>query len=144
MCSPARRVKRAVGYEVDPHYGEPAAKLWEDTELDVRMEDFTLAAPTADSEKFNLLICNPPYVRHHHIDSEHKRRLKALTHEACDIDMNGLAGLYCYFLGLSHQWMAQGGLAGWLMPSEFMGVNYGASVKRYLLDKRDLAARPSL
>ena len=49
--------------------------------------------------------------------------------------MNGLAGLYCYFLGLSHQWMAEGGLAGWLIPSEFMDVNYGASVKRYLLDK---------
>ena len=49
--------------------------------------------------------------------------------------MNGLAGLYCYFLGLSHRWMAEGGLAGWLMPSEFMDVNYGSSVKRYLLDR---------
>ena len=46
-----------------------------------------------------------------------------------------LAGLYCYFLGLSHAWMTNGGLAGWLIPSEFMDVNYGASVKRYLLDK---------
>ena len=105
--------------------------------LDVRLEDFTLAAPPSDSdkEKFNLLVCNPPYVRHHHITSEEKRRLNALTREACGIKMNGLAGLYCYFLGLSHQWMAEGGLAGWLIPSEFMDVNYGASVKRYLLDK---------
>ena len=132
---PTGRLMRAVGYEVDPHYGEPAAKLWKDTGLDVRLEDFTQAAPTGDAEKFNLLICNPPYVRHHHIDSGDKRRLKALTSEACGIDMNGLAGLYCYFLGLSHQWMAEGGLAGWLIPSEFMGVNYGASVKRYLLDR---------
>jgi len=31
--------------------------------------------------------------------------------------------------------MEDGGLAGWLVPSEFMDVNYGASVKRYLLDK---------
>ena len=132
---PAGRLIRAVGYEVDPHYGEPATMLWKDTGLDVRMEDFTLASPTTDTEKFNLLICNPPYVRHHHIDSEAKRRLKALTREACGIDMNGLAGLYCYFLGLSHEWMAEGGLAGWLIPSEFMGVNYGAAVKRYLLDR---------
>ena len=27
------------------------------------------------------------------------------------------------------------GLAGWLIPSEFMDVNYGASMKRYLFDK---------
>ncbi len=31
--------------------------------------------------------------------------------------------------------MADGGLAGWLIPSEFMDVNYGAPLKRYLLDR---------
>ena len=132
---PTDRLTRAVGYEVDPHYGEPAARLWKGTMLDVRLEDFTRAALPSDKGKFNLLVCNPPYVRHHHIVSKEKRRLKALTREACGIKVNGLAGLYCYFLGLTHQWMAEGGLAGWLIPSEFMDVNYGASVKRYLLDK---------
>ncbi len=57
------------------------------------------------------------------------------AYTSCGVKINGLAGLYCYFLGLSHVWMAAGGLAGWLIPSEFMDVNYGASVKRYLLDK---------
>ena len=132
---PKEQLTHAVGYEIDPHYGEPAARLWGDTTLDVHLEDFTKAVPPSDTEKFNLLICNPPYVRHHHIDGGDKQRLKVLTREACGIDMNGLAGLYCYFLGLSHRWMAEGGLAGWLIPSEFMDVNYGASVKRYLLDE---------
>ena len=132
---PEDRVRDAVGYELDPHYGEPAARLWNDTMLDLRLEDFTLAAPPSDGHRFNLLICNPPYVRHHHIQSGEKRRLKTLISESCGIDMNGLAGLYCYFLGLSHRWMEEGGLAGWLIPSEFMDVNYGASVKRYLLDR---------
>ena len=132
---PTDRVTHAVGYELDPHYGEPAARLWHDSILDIRLGDFTLASPPSDEDKFNLLICNPPYVRHHNIESREKRRLKALMQEACGIDMNGLAGLYCYFLGLSHWWMEEGGLAGWLIPSEFMDVNYGASVKRYLLDR---------
>ena len=48
--------------------------------------------------------------------------------------LSGLAGLYCYFLGLSRAWMAEDGLAGWLIPSEFMDVNYGRSVKHYLLN----------
>ena len=132
---PIDRVKCAVGYELDPHYGEPAARLWSDTVLDLRLGDFTRAAPTLEGEVFNLLICNPPYVRHHHIESQEKRRLKALLQQACAIDMNGLAGLYCYFLGLSHRWMEDGALAGWLIPSEFMDVNYGASVKHYLLNR---------
>ena len=128
------RLARAVGYEVDPHYAGPAARLWNDTTLDLRIEDFTLAAPQSDDERFNLLICNPPYVRHHHIGIDLKRRLKTAFREACDFDISGLAGLYCYFLGISDRWMAKDGLAGWLVPSEFMDVNYGSAVKRYLLD----------
>lgn len=132
---PANRLGSAVGYEIDPHYGLVATKLWGETGLEVCLEDFTQAEPPAESEKFNLLICNPPYVRHHYIPSNDKQRLKTLTRNACGIEVNGLAGLYCYFLGLCHGWMAEGGLAGWLIPSEFMDVNYGASVKRYLLDR---------
>jgi hypothetical protein len=47
----------------------------------------------------------------------------------------GLAGLYCYFLLISHGWLANDGLAGWLIPSEFMDVNYGKQVKHYLLQQ---------
>ena len=132
---PKSDVASAVGYEIDPHYGEPATRLWAANGLDVRIEDFTQAEAPPDDGKFNLLICNPPYVRHHHIANAEKQRLKLRTHEACSVELNGLAGLYCYFLGLSHAWMAPGGLAGWLIPSEFMDVRYGVSVKRYLLDK---------
>ena len=132
---PKARISEAVGYEIDRHYGEPAAKLWGDTGLDIRFEDFTRANTPENAQKFNLLICNPPYVRHHHISNGEKQRLKMKTWDACGVDFNSLGGLYCYFLGLSHPWMKNGGLAGWLIPSEFMGVNYGISVKRYLLDK---------
>ncbi|MCY4488948.1 MAG: Eco57I restriction-modification methylase domain-containing protein [Deltaproteobacteria bacterium] len=132
---PQTRIGAAVGYEIDPHYGGPSAKLWGATGLDIRLEDFTRAEAPEAATKFNLLICNPPYVRHHHIDNGEKQRLKLRTQDACGVEINGLAGLYCYFLGLSHVWMADGSLAGWLIPSEFMDVNYGVSVKRYLLDK---------
>jgi hypothetical protein len=128
-------IERSIGYEVDSYYGSPAAKLWENTGLEVRLEDFTRVKPPPKPEKFNLLICNPPYVRHHHIVNGEKHRLKICTRNACGFEFNGLAGLYCYFLGLCHEWMADGGLAGWLIPSEFMTVNYGLAVKHYLLDK---------
>ena len=103
--------------------------------MDVRLEDFTRAEAPTEPEQFNLLICNPPYVRHHHIEHGEKQRLKARTQAACGVEITGLAGLYCYFLALCHAWMANGGLAGWLIPSEFMDVNYGVCVKRYLLNK---------
>lgn len=130
---PAERIAAATGYEIDPHYGDPARQLWEDTGLGIHLADFTRASPP--EEGFNLLICNPPYVRHHHIINGEKARIQGASAKACGILFSGLAGLYCYFLGLSHAWMSEGGLAGWLIPSEFMDVNYGAAVKRYLLEK---------
>ena len=105
---PPDSIVRAVGYEIDPHYGKPAAELWKDTVLELRLEDFTLATPPLEKDRFNILICNPPYVRHHHIDRREKQRLKALLRAGSGMDINGLAGLYCYFLGLSHQWISEG------------------------------------
>lgn len=126
------RLATARGYEIDAHYGVPAKSLWERTGLDYRLEDFTRAEVET---KFNLVICNPPYVRHHHINGDDKGRLQAEAIRACGSKIGGLAGLYCYFLGLSHQWLAKGALSGWLIPSEFMDVNYGRSVKEYLLHR---------
>lgn len=132
---PAIRLDTAVGYEIDHDYGASAAELWQSTGLDLHLADFTRAPPPEGPERFNLLICNPPYVRHHHIGGDEKQRLKLRTRESCGVEISGLAGLYCYFLGLCHAWMNEGGLAGWLIPSEFMNVNYGVSVRNYLLDK---------
>lgn len=127
------RIKYAVGYEIDPYYGVPAKELWKEAGLDIHLEDFTRTEPPEGAKKFNLLVCNPPYVRHHHIANIEKQRLKTRTRETCGVKVSGLSGLYCYFLGLCHAWMEDGALAGWLIPSEFMDVNYGVSVKRYLL-----------
>ncbi len=58
-----------------------------------------------------------------------------LTKEIAGVRLSGLAGLYCYFLCLSYGWMAENGLAGWLIPSEFMDVNYGRQLKAFLLNR---------
>jgi len=131
--APEERIESAAGFEIDPHYGEPARQLWQDTPLDIRLTDFTRAA--LEGQGANLLICNPPYVRHHHLDGAQKAALQQRTEEACGVKINGLSGLYCYFMGLSHPFMAEDGIAAWLIPSEFMGVNYGRMLKRYLLEK---------
>lgn len=129
---PAKRVDRALGLEIDPHYGRPAARLWKRVGLTVKHADFTAQKPDS---RYSLVICNPPYVRHHHLESDQKTRLQVATYQASGMRLSGLAGLYCHFLGLAHAWMAEGAIAGWLIPSEFMDVNYGDEVKRYLLTR---------
>lgn len=122
------------GFEVDAHYGLPAQKLWQHTPLEITLADFTQQAPPAhDADRPNLLICNPPYVRHHHLNGLDKQRLQSAARSAALVELSGLAGLYCYFMALAHPWMSRDGVAGWLIPSEFMDVNYGRSLKAYLL-----------
>ncbi len=132
----ADRLEEATGYEIDRHFGDPAKSLWSHTPLKIHIDDFTTAEPPkTGEEKYNLLICNPPYVRHHHISGSQKACLQLNAEQACGVKLGGLSGLYCYFMGIAHSWMREGGVAGWLIPSEFMDVNYGEALKHYLLNR---------
>lgn len=119
------RIETAWGYETDAEVGETARQLWGPLGFDVRLENFCTASPPGeDTRKANLIICNPPYVRHHHLSAEQKRCLHVAVGKA-GYGISGLAGLYCYFLILAHRWLSRDGVAVWLVPAEFLDVNYG-------------------
>jgi predicted RNA methylase len=129
------RITSAIGIEIDASFAAAAQKLWANFGLEVHHADFTrLIASDFNIAAPNLLLTNPPYIRHHHLDRATKERLQRLTRRLTGVEVNGLAGLYIYFLLLATSWMAEEGIAAWLIPSEFMDVNYGESVKRFLLD----------
>jgi len=134
---PQERILSATGYEIDPHYGNGAMQLWCDTPLKLEIADFTQTSPTTGNQA-NLLLCNPPYIRHHHLSREQKQRLQKATAKNTGIKLSGLAGLHCYFLCLADAWMQEGGIAVWLIPSGFMNVNYGQLIKDYLITRTTL------
>jgi predicted RNA methylase len=130
---------QAVGFEIDPHYAQPAIQLWRSTKLQIIQGDFTRQkSPDKANELYDLVVCNPPYVRHHHLSASEKQRLGKASVVSSGIRLSGLAGLYAYFVSLSHEWMADDGIAAWLIPSEFLDVNYGRGIKTYLLQKVSL------
>lgn len=130
-----RKPLEAVGYEIDPYYGFPSKELWKEEGMEIRLEDFLKAKP---QQRYNLLIANPPYSRHHHIDKDEKSRLQQCVKLATGIRISGLASLYCYFIMLTSCWLEDGALSMWLVPSEFLDVNYGQAVKQFLLENVDL------
>ena len=131
---PAGRLAGQAGYEIDPHYGEPARELWREGGLDLILGDFTRAEPPATG-KANLIVCNPPYVRHHHLEPADKIRLRDRVERTAGVRLSGLAGLYAHFMLLAHGWAAENAIAAWLVPAEFMDVNYGAALRRYLAER---------
>jgi len=134
-----QRIASAMGIEIDAALCNAASDIWADTGLAVVCEDFTrfVAGPMCLSAP-NIVLANPPYVRHHHIERRDKERLQALVLERTGVKVSGLAGLYVYFLLLTTSWMEEGGHAGWLIPSEFMDVNYGSALKNFLLNSVSL------
>src|SRR5258708_30644733 len=130
---PQTAIDAATGIELEPLFAEVARNLWSKGGLQVLRGDFTKQRPPA--QRFSLVLTNPPYVRHHHLQSSDKDRLKIMLARSLRFEISGLAGLYCYFLLLCHDWMEEQGLAIWLVPSEFMDVNYGVTLRRYLTER---------
>lgn len=126
-------LKNAVGIELDPVFADAAKSLWSVSGLQVIQGDFTHVITQGDCPPApSLVLANPPYVRHHHIDQTEKLRLQSLVSQRTGIKVSGLSGLYVYFLMLATPWMEKGGTAAWLIPSEFMDVNYGSALRDFL------------
>lgn len=130
------RLESAVGVELDSVFADAARDLWAGAGLEVVRADFTRVVANGSCPRApNLILANPPYVRHHHMDREDKERLQRLAFKMTGVEVSGLAGLYVYFLLLATAWMEDDGYAAWLIPSEFMDVNYGAALKGFLTDR---------
>ncbi len=125
--------EHALGIEIDSAFADACESLWAMSGLQIIRGDFTEVITRSDCPASpNLILANPPYVRHHHINQEDKRRLQSLVFQRTGIKVSGLAGLYVYFLLLATTWMEKDGIAAWLIPSEFMDVKYGAALRYFL------------
>lgn len=131
-ASPAGSIESASGVEVDPAFASVAAEVWGGLGLEVTVGDFARLEPPSPDLRANLILANPPYVRHHHLGLDAKRDLAASVARRVGLKVGGLAGLYAYFLLLADAWLVDGGLAVWLVPSEFLDVNYGEALRTYL------------
>lgn len=127
---PESRLSKAWGYEINPEFVERAKQISPTGVLDLKLADFT--TEHNPNERVNLLLCNPPYVRHHHLSSSNKKRLSERVRNVTGINLNGRAGLYCYFILLAHNWLEPEAISGWLLPSEFMDTEYGVPIREYL------------
>jgi len=100
---------------------------------DVRLGDYrSLTLPAAEGP--TLFIGNPPYVRHHQIDTHWKRWLIE-TARARGFKASGLAGLHVHFFLATAQLGRPGDFGTFITGSEWMDVNYGSLVRQLLLDE---------
>jgi adenine-specific DNA-methyltransferase len=118
---------KAVGVEFDIDFFNASQTLWKSYGLQTINANF-LNWNTND--RFDFVLTNPPYVRHHYIDEESKLACRLIASQYEQISVSGLSGLYVYFLLRSISLMAENGIGVWLIPSEWMNVNYGKALRQ--------------
>jgi adenine-specific DNA-methyltransferase len=132
---PRERISSAIGIEISSSQVEAARWRWSAKGMDVIQGDYL------HLEKLparNLILANPPYLRHQGIPTGYKRELQQRTSVLHGSKVSGLSGQYLYFMLLSDQWMAPNAIAAWLIPSEFMQTHYGRTLREYLANSVEL------
>ncbi|MEP2102640.1 MAG: N-6 DNA methylase [Parasphingorhabdus sp.] len=122
-----------TGYDIDRQLLELAqARIagGADCQFDFRERDFLA---TGWDDRFDGIVANPPYVIHrdHDLSSEIAADIERRSGQKLSRQSN----LYVYFVIKICEQLAQGGRAAILIPAEWMGANYGQSLKAYLLQR---------
>lgn len=94
-------------------------------------EDFLLSNW---DKNYDAIICNPPYLKHHHIKD--KEKYIALFREKAKLPFSLNTNAYSLFTIKALSQLSSGGRMAFITPSEFLNSNYGVEVKRFLLQSK--------
>lgn len=124
---------RATGIELDPAAGRapPGVRLVIGDFLD----DGVLAGA-----QFDAVLCNPPYVRHHHLEAGYKAEVAARLGGRAGVALSGLAGTHIYFLLRALELAAPGARVAFVTGAEWLEAGYGGAVRRWLVERGWLRA----
>ena len=91
------------------------------------------ACPLPKVAGTTLYLGNPPYVRHHQIETAWKKWL-AVTAGARGLRASQLAGLHVHFFLATAENALHGDFGTFVTSSEWLDVNYGSLVRELMLD----------
>ncbi len=115
-----------AAFDIDPLAAE-LARTHGPAQMDVRTADFL---QSANKEKFDGVIANPPYVRHH--DAAYASDVMGALSKRTGINFSRLSNIYVPFIVKCFEALAEGGRAAVLVPAEWTNANFGAGLKTFL------------
>ncbi|MEW6738496.1 MAG: N-6 DNA methylase [Nitrospirota bacterium] len=82
--------------------------------------------------KFDIILMNPPYVRHHLIDDAKRQKYQKIISKQCRLKLS--SDLWAYFLIKSTTHLKVGGKIGAILPWSFLQAGYASDVRAWLAD----------
>ncbi|MCX6377043.1 MAG: Eco57I restriction-modification methylase domain-containing protein [Armatimonadetes bacterium] len=106
-----------LGCEIDPGALQVARcnGLSEADLANVEIRDFVLTPPNG---RFQAIVANPPYIRHHRLSPDTKTQLKTLAAKMIGRPLDGRAGYHIYFLLRALELLCADGRLAFIMPAD--------------------------
>ena len=90
-------------------------EIYQDNESILELRDFVLSPP---NKKFKAIVANPPYIRHHRLSNNRKKKLKEISLKILGFTIDGRAGLHIYFLIQALNLLEPDGKLAFIMPAD--------------------------
>jgi adenine-specific DNA-methyltransferase len=100
------------------------SEIYQNSQCQIEQRDFIKNPP---ARKFKAIVGNPPYIRHHRLDTETKIFLKTLCRKITGFNIDGRAGYHIYFLLQALNLLEAGGRLAFIMPAD---ICEGVSAKK--------------
>ena len=98
----------------------------------VELRDFALHPP---NEKFNAVVANPPYVRHHRLSEAAKRSLHSFARDLIGRSIDGRAGLHVFFLLRCLNVLAPGGRLAFIVSADICEGVYARTLWSWIASR---------
>lgn len=124
-------IRSAHGVEQEQQFAALAHDLWAPAGLTVHELDF-MKLGEADLPKTTVVLSRPPVTQHHRLSSDDKIRAADAAEASTGIRPAGLTDLYNHFVLATHQFLAEGAVSAWLLPTKFLHHSAGRATRSYL------------
>lgn len=122
-----------TGYDIDPTIFLSAKSLFDSQQnVSLVLQDYL---QSDWNEKYDGIICNPPYLKFHDYDNQTATKL---IKNNLGYSLSGFTNLYAIFLLKSINQLKEKGRCAYIVPSEFLNSDYGVAVKKYLIESKKL------
>lgn len=127
------QISSAFGMDINETMAKEAQMRCGNRGLNVEWGD-ALLYDSHKKDSCNLMLVNPPFNKHNEIPADYKRKIKKIAEKLTGIKVSNQSGLFVYFVIIMHEWLADDGIAVWLLPTYFMQTKYGQTLKEYLIN----------
>lgn len=117
-----------VGYEIDDQILKYFDRARVSSELELKNEDYL----ESRNEKFDAIICNPPYMRFQKFLNRHN--VLPIIEQRLGRKLVGYSNISSVFLVKALEELNLDGRLAFILPFEFFNTGYGKEIKRILLE----------